>query len=163
MTERFQSSDAIVGQFLPKIYTRRITLEDTKMPTRFPPRNPENAPPERLFRPGTAITVDYHIKDVLSPEGIGVITNNQNQDEDPNQIQDEILSSLKVAIFLFSDNAVFETLMSTVRSFNAFGWRTNLPSVMPSFENYLWDSNPLSKHFQYYLNTSDFFFWRLYQ
>lgn len=134
MTKRFQNSDDIVGQFLPKVYTRRITLEDTKTPTRNPPRDVESASQDRLFRPATAITVDYHIKDVLDESGLGVITNNQNQDEDPNQIQNEVLSSLKVAIMLFSDNSAFEAVLNTIRAFRTI---KTLPSVMPSFEEYL--------------------------
>ena len=137
MTQRFRNSDDIVGQFLPKIYTRRITLEDTKVPNRFASGLSEGASQDRRFRPGTAITVDCQIRDVLNEEGLGVITNNQNPDEDPNQVQDEILSSLKVAVLLFSDNAAFETMLNTIRSFNAFGWRLDLPSIMPTFENYL--------------------------
>ena len=141
MTERFKNSDDIVGQFLPKVYTRRITLEDTQI-TKLQNVRRSAGGRSRLFRrkvkaPGTAITVDFQIKDVLSPEGLGVITNNQNPDEDQNQIQDEVLSSLKIAVMLFSDAGVFETMFNTIRNFSAFGWRLNLPSTMPPFEQYL--------------------------
>lgn len=137
MTERYSDTDSIVGQFLPKVYTRRITLEDTKVPSRNPPRNPETATQDRLFRPATAITVDYQIKDVLDQQGLGIITNNQNPDEDPNQIQDQILSSLKVAVLLFSDASTFETLLNQMRAVSLFGWKINPPSVLPDFEQYL--------------------------
>lgn len=137
MTERFKNSDDIVGQFLPKVYTRRITLEDTQI-SKLEFRNTRRRRVLRKVKaPGTAITVDFQIKDVLSEEGLGVITNNQNPEEDANQVQDEVLSSLKIAVMLFSDNSVFETVFNTIRNFSAFGWRVNLPSTMPSFEQYL--------------------------
>jgi len=83
---RYESTNAIVGQFLPKIYTRRITIEDVN---NFSPKESE-----------TSITIDYQIKDVLDENGIGVITQNS---EGGTSTQDEILSALKVAIFAFSD------------------------------------------------------------
>ena len=137
MTERFKDSDDIVGQFLPKVYTRRITLEDTQI-SKIEFRNTRRRRALRKVKaPGTAITVDFQIKDVLSEEGLGVITNNQNPEEDANQVQDEVLSSLKIAVMLFSDNSAFEAVFNTIRNFSAFGWRVNLPSTMPSFEQYL--------------------------
>lgn len=83
---RYESTNAIVGQFLPKIYTRRITIEDVN---NFSPKESE-----------TSITIDYQIKDVLDENGIGVITQNS---EGGTSTQDEILSALKVAIFAFGD------------------------------------------------------------
>ena len=83
---RYESTNAIVGQFLPKIYTRRITIEDVN---NFSPKESE-----------TSITIDYQIKDVLDENGIGVITQNS---EGGTATQDEILSALKVAIFAFGD------------------------------------------------------------
>ena len=83
---RYESTNAIVGQFLPKIYTRRITIEDVN---NFSPKES-----------GTSITIDYQIKDVLDENGIGVITQNS---EGGTATQDEILSALKVAIFAFGD------------------------------------------------------------
>lgn len=83
---RYESTNAIVGQFLPKIYTRRITIEDVN---NFSPKESE-----------TSITIDYQIKDALDENGIGVITQNS---EGGTSTQDEILSALKVAIFAFGD------------------------------------------------------------
>ena len=83
---RYESTNAIVGQFLPKIYTRRITIEDVGLFSRK--------------QSGTAITVDYQIKDILDENGLGVITQNS---DGGTQLQDEILSALKVGIIAFGD------------------------------------------------------------
>ena len=116
MTERFQNSDDIVGQFLPKVYTRRITLEDTQVSKIRTVSRGRRRARRKVRLPGTAITVDFQIKDVLSPEGLGVITHSQRPEEDPNQIQDEVLSSLKIAVMLFSDNSLFETMFNVIRT-----------------------------------------------
>jgi hypothetical protein len=83
--KRYNETSEIIGQFLPKIYTRRITLEDIS------------------FKQGpaaiTSVTVDYHIKDVLDDNGIGVIT--QGFDGDANEFQEDILQSLKIGLFVF--------------------------------------------------------------
>ena len=83
---RYESTNAIVGQFLPKIYTRRITIEDVGLFSRK--------------QSGTAVTIDYQIKDILDENGLGVITQNS---DGGTQLQDEVLSALKVGIIAFGD------------------------------------------------------------
>ena len=84
---RYQSTNSIIGQFLPKIYTRRITLEDVG---NYEQDNGK-----------TQITIDCHIKDVLDENGLGVITRNVEGDNSPTQ--DEILSALRIVLVGFGD------------------------------------------------------------
>ena len=87
---RYTDTNQIVGQFLPKIYTNRITVEDLGTYS--------------AERPGqTKITVDYHIKDVLDQNGVGVITQTR-EGEEGSDLQGRILQSLKVATVLLSNS-----------------------------------------------------------
>tara|TARA_Y100001937_G_scaffold128686_1_gene206863 strand:- start:38077 stop:41397 length:3321 start_codon:yes stop_codon:yes gene_type:complete len=87
---RYTDTNQIVGQFLPKIYTNRITVEDLGVYS--------------AERPGqTKITVDYHIKDVLDQNGLGVITQTR-EGEDGSDLQGKILQSLKVATVLLNNS-----------------------------------------------------------
>jgi len=86
--KRYNSTTAIVGQFLPKIYTRRITLESAGTK-----KNKK-----------TNVTVDYQIKDVLDQNGIGIITQTRGVTEPGEQAkQDEILSALKIVLLAISN------------------------------------------------------------
>lgn len=91
--KRYENTGEIIGQFLPKIYTRRITLESMG-------NDPEDG--------RTAVTVDYQIKDILDQNGLGIITQTRKDvieggkmvEED---MQDDILKALKVIVIAISD------------------------------------------------------------
>ena len=86
--KRYENTGEIIGQFLPKVYTRRITLESIG-------NDPKSGQ--------TAVTVDYQIKDILDQNGLGIITQTRKEvieggksvEED---MQDDILKALKVIV-----------------------------------------------------------------
>ena len=167
MTDYTESSK-IVGTFLPKIYTRRITLEDSNIvdhyfvqesqrqqdapyyyessvPGLVPDvrqldlssiNNPiDNLRVVRTVTPSTAVTVDYHIKDLLTESGLGIIT--KNSDGDGDQLQNQILSALKVVLMVFKDTQVAESV------YNSFGFLSTTAQTafntqdFPSIKDYV--------------------------
>ena len=83
-------TNEIMGQFLPKIYTNRITVEDIG--------NVEDR------NKSTSVSVEYHIKDVLNQNGVGIITQTRN-DADASEIQNRILSALKIGMVIMKNQS----------------------------------------------------------
>ena len=96
--KRYEETDQIVGQFLPKIYTRRITLENVLQGT-------------DIQNSKTSVTVECQIKDILDENGIGVITKNSDS-LDNSQI--DILSALKIALIVFKDKQVASNFSTAI-------------------------------------------------
>lgn len=96
--KRYEETDQIVGQFLPKIYTRRITLESVLQGT-------------DLESSETSVTVECQIKDILDENGIGVITKNSDS-LDNSQV--DILSALKIALIVFKDKQVASSFSTAI-------------------------------------------------
>ena len=110
---RYKSANEIVGQFLPKIYTNRITIEDLGVTAQA--------------RDGrTKITVDYHIKDLLDQNGAGVITQTRENTEG-SDIQDKILQSLKVATVLLSNKEDAASFARDVYNLSNLGFTEDAP------------------------------------
>lgn len=141
----FSSASDVVGKFLPKIYTRRITLEDSniidvtfeKKTYRYFANARRAYVKKKVITPATAVTVDYHIKDLLSESGLGIITKNS---EDQQEAQDRILSSLKVVLILFRDE---ETSRNAYDAFYQFSLmmqnfdQANFIESFPSLKEYI--------------------------
>jgi len=108
--KRYESTSEIVGQFLPKVYTRRITLESIG-----------NDPKEGK----TAVTVDYQIKDVLDQNGLGIITQTRKDvveggrmaEED---MQDDVLKALKVIVVAVDGAETGNTLSNQIYNLSNF-------------------------------------------
>ena len=144
INKRFKDTESIVGQFLPRVYTRRITLEDTKTYSRDSRWIPEMDGYSRRgsVTPGTAISVDYHIKDILSENGLGIITKSgdymagtrggaaQSQEESR---QDDILAALKIGKILCSTEHSFREMYKFLIALNGPGLKSKRISIeMPN-------------------------------
>lgn len=94
--KRYDSTGEIIGQFLPKVYTRRITLESIG-------NDPKTG--------STAVTIDYQIKDVLDQNGLGIITQTRKEVVEGGKsveegMQDDIIKALKVIVIAISDRTL---------------------------------------------------------
>ena len=76
MIGRYKDIGNIFGQFLPKIYTRRIILESSNELTRVN----RGEDPSNGMADLANIKVEAQIRDVLDENGIGIITQNQHAD-----------------------------------------------------------------------------------
>ncbi len=113
---RYTDTNQIVGQFLPKIYTNRITVEDLGTYS--------------AERPGrTKVTVDYHVKDVLDQNGVGVITQTR-EGEDGSDLQDTILQSLKVATVLLSNQRDATEFVRDIYKLSEGVWAEDVPFAL---------------------------------
>ena len=164
----FSKSSDIVGQFLPKVYTRRITLEDSNIVEEFferiTERNQQTPAPvigptipgirstnvlpaitntrplelqiRRMVTPATAVTIDYHIKDVLTESGLGVITKTAETD-DKDGLQEEILSALKVVLVLIKDPVAAERMYSSLQYISTVAQNSPNVNVIPTIKELL--------------------------
>jgi len=125
--KRYSESSNIVGKFLPKIYIRRITLEDSN--TLSFDYNDSPSIPTRVLTPSTAMTVDWHIKDLLTEDGIGVITRDATDDaEGQSSIQSEILAHLNVILIVAKKSANPAGIHQALNQLSAF-FRNNPSNI----------------------------------
>jgi len=126
--KRYAESSAMVGKFLPKIYIRRITLEDSNFVS-FD-YNDSNILPRQVLTPATSVTVDWHIKDLLSEDGLGVITKTNEPDDVAKQSarQSEILEHLNIILIVAKKNANPGGIHEALSRLSAF-YRTNPSNI----------------------------------
>ena len=155
----YEEANSIIGKFVPKVYTRRITLEDgmyteyAEPPLPLPTPSiagmdytdliPEPDPDELAVSnrqqdlDSTIVTVDYFVKDLITETDVEVLARNFVRGNAGDSFRNIVSDCLDVYVIAVSNREVANTFYNRLRMLYQIAYQ----GIDPSFVGVPWEPN----------------------